>query len=182
MVMNDIPYVVYLANMHTRELINTKNFDHENRIKPKRKFSFRELNKSSIRIGSDRRRIISAPSNFNHISHVGPDIQKQKLFDLPTTVDTIDQPIGQKTSTIRSLGPPRTPPKTINLNNKTSIPVRFPSHTTRSPSPLDSSISSITETIKSHTSERHSESRQSVTSNNSSCSTPPSPVTHNSSG
>lgn len=184
MVINDIPYVIYLANMHTRELLNTTNFERENRIKPKRRFSFREINKSTIRIGSDRRKLISAPTNFNHISHVGPDIQKQKLFDLPTTVDTIDQPasVSQKMATMRSVSAPRTPPRSINLslnNKKPPIPARYPSSLPRSPSPLDSSVSSIHETLKSQ-SDRKSGSRQSVTSNNSSCSTPtpPSPVTH----
>lgn len=159
MIVNDTPYIIYLANMHTRELINTKIFERESRIKPKRKFSFREMNKSTVRIGSDRRKIISAPTNFNHISHVGPDIQKQKLFDLPTTVDATTDPlsISQKITTERALGAPRTPPRTINLNNKPPIPARYPSSNPRSPS----------------------ESRQSVTSNNSNCSTPPSPTTHN---
>lgn len=179
MVINDVPYVIYLANMHTRELLNTLNFERESRIKPKRRFSFREINKSTIRIGSDRRKMISAPTNFNHISHVGPDIQKQKLFDLPTSVESIDQPasIGQKIATLRSISAPRTPPRSINLNNKKPpIPARYPSSLPRSPSPpIGSSVSSLHDMVKSH--EKKSESRQSVTSNNSSCSTPPSPIT-----
>lgn len=37
--------------------------------------------------------MISAPTNFNHISHLGPGdgIQKQRLLDLPTTIETADQ-------------------------------------------------------------------------------------------
>jgi serine/threonine-protein kinase MRCK len=37
--------------------------------------------------------MISAPSNFNHISHMGPGdgIQIQRLMDLPTTLETADQ-------------------------------------------------------------------------------------------
>lgn len=37
--------------------------------------------------------MISAPTNFNHISHMGPGdgIQKQRLLDLPTTIETADQ-------------------------------------------------------------------------------------------
>jgi serine/threonine-protein kinase MRCK len=46
---------------------------------------------------TDRRsRMISAPSNFNHISHMGPGdgIQIQRLMDLPTTLETADsQPV-----------------------------------------------------------------------------------------
>lgn len=183
MIINDAPYVIYLANMHTRELINIANFERESRIKPKRRFSFREINKSTIgRLGSDRRKLISAPTNFNHISHVGPDIQKQKLFDLPTSFESVDQSssisISQKMATMRSMGTPRTPPRSININSKKPpIPARYPSSLPRSPSPLDSSVSSIHDTLKSH-GDRKSESRQSVTSNNSSCSTPPSPITH----
>jgi len=37
--------------------------------------------------------MISAPTNFNHISHMGPGdgIQIQRLLELPTTVETADQ-------------------------------------------------------------------------------------------
>ena len=41
----------------------------------------------------DRRsKLISAPSNFNHISHMGPGegIQIQRLMDLPTTLETAE--------------------------------------------------------------------------------------------
>lgn len=36
--------------------------------------------------------MISAPSNFNHISHMGPGdgIQIQRLMDLPTTLETAE--------------------------------------------------------------------------------------------
>lgn len=67
MVMNDAPYVIYLANIHTSELfkfmsmtfslkhsifvtigelLNTSNLDREGRIKPKRRFSLREINRT----------------------------------------------------------------------------------------------------------------------------------------
>ena len=45
----------------------------------------------------DRRsKLISAPSNFNHISHMGPGdgIQIQRLMDLPTTLETAEQTDG----------------------------------------------------------------------------------------
>lgn len=37
--------------------------------------------------------MISAPSNFNHITHMGPGdgIQIQRLMDLPTTLETADK-------------------------------------------------------------------------------------------
>jgi serine/threonine-protein kinase MRCK len=169
--MNEAPCVIYLANMHTRELINTSYFEREARGKPKRRFSLREINKT-IRMGSDRRKLISAPSNFNHISHMGPDIQKQRLLDLPTTVDSVEQTNTARVATMRT---PRTPPRPTNFNKKKPpIPARYPSSSLpRSPSPLDSSVSSLHETLKS-SSDRKSESRQSVTSNNSS--SPPSPI------
>ena len=48
----------------------------------------------------DRRsKLISAPSNFNHISHMGPGdgIQIQRLMDLPTTLETADSsPLGMQ--------------------------------------------------------------------------------------
>lgn len=51
----------------------------------------------------------------------------------------------KKMATIRSISAPRTPPRSINLNNKKPpIPTRYPLSQQRSPSPsLDSSVSSI---------------------------------------
>ena len=49
---------------------------------------------SDLRRNPDRRsKLISAPSNFNHISHMGPGdgIQIQRLMDLPTTLETAEQ-------------------------------------------------------------------------------------------
>uniref|UniRef100_A0A182FTX3 non-specific serine/threonine protein kinase n=1 Tax=Anopheles albimanus TaxID=7167 RepID=A0A182FTX3_ANOAL len=90
--LNDSVHVVYLANMHTRELLNLSPCDRDGRLKSKR-FSLREPNRT-IRTSTDRRsKLISAPTNFNHISHMGPGdgIQKQRLLDLPTTIETADQ-------------------------------------------------------------------------------------------
>ena len=46
----------------------------------------------SCRNPDRRSKMISAPSNFNHISHMGPGdgIQIQRLMDLPTTLETAD--------------------------------------------------------------------------------------------
>jgi len=49
---------------------------------------------STMSRNPDRRsKMISAPSNFNHITHMGPGdgIQIQRLMDLPTTLETADQ-------------------------------------------------------------------------------------------
>ena len=46
----------------------------------------------SFRNPDRRSKLISAPSNFNHISHMGPGegIQIQRLMDLPTTLETAE--------------------------------------------------------------------------------------------
>lgn len=95
-VLHDLPHLLYLSNVHQRELINLENIvslDNEGRViqKPRRRFSLREGNRSS-RLNTDRlSKLISAPTNFNHISHVGPGdtIQQQRLIDLPTSL--VDQ-------------------------------------------------------------------------------------------
>merc|ERR1719210_886116 len=49
---------------------------------------------STLSRNTDRRsKMISAPPNFNHITHMGPGdgIQIQRLMDLPTTLETADQ-------------------------------------------------------------------------------------------
>ncbi|KAL1124458.1 hypothetical protein AAG570_001084 [Ranatra chinensis] len=91
---NDMTHVIHISNIHQCDLINISNIDGSGRIvpKPKRRFSIREGYRSTR--GPDRRsKMISAPTNFNHISHMGPGdgIQIQRLLDLPTTVETADQ-------------------------------------------------------------------------------------------
>ncbi|PSN44675.1 hypothetical protein C0J52_15639 [Blattella germanica] len=81
-VINDMPHIIYLNNVHQRELINVTQCDGSGRPMPR------------PRRRTDRRsKMISAPTNFNHISHMGPGdgIQIQRLLDLPTTVETADQ-------------------------------------------------------------------------------------------
>ncbi|XP_064212287.1 serine/threonine-protein kinase Genghis Khan isoform X2 [Tribolium castaneum] len=98
-ILNDLTHLLYLSNIHQRELINLDNvvtLDRDGRTlqRPRRRFSLREGNRSQ-RINTDRRsKLISAPTNFNHISHMGPGegIQRQRLIDLSTNlVDTPDQ-------------------------------------------------------------------------------------------
>lgn len=64
--------------------------------------------------------MISAPTNFNHISHMGPGdgIQNQRLLDLPTTIETADQ-ISNQSFIIRqsSLTPHATARQMINSQN-----------------------------------------------------------------
>nr|XP_023026524.1 serine/threonine-protein kinase Genghis Khan isoform X1 [Leptinotarsa decemlineata]XP_023026525.1 serine/threonine-protein kinase Genghis Khan isoform X1 [Leptinotarsa decemlineata]XP_023026526.1 serine/threonine-protein kinase Genghis Khan isoform X1 [Leptinotarsa decemlineata] len=95
--LNDLAHLLYLSNIHQRELINMENIvtlDREGRTvhKTRRRFSLREGNRAQ-RMSTDRRsKLISAPTNFNHISHMGPGdgIQRQRLIDLtPTLVDQL---------------------------------------------------------------------------------------------
>ncbi|XP_017094250.2 serine/threonine-protein kinase Genghis Khan [Drosophila bipectinata] len=88
---NDTPLIVYLSNIHTKGLLQCRDGTRKGLPNIKRRFSIREINKT---IKSDRRsKMISAPTNFNHISHMGPGdgIQNQRLLDLPTTLETADQ-------------------------------------------------------------------------------------------
>ncbi|XP_012224760.1 serine/threonine-protein kinase Genghis Khan isoform X1 [Linepithema humile] len=93
-VINDMPYVIYLSNLHQRELLNLTPLDASGRqmTRPRRRFSLREGNRA-VRPTDRRSKMISAPTNFNHISHMGPGngIQIQRLLDLPTTLETADQ-------------------------------------------------------------------------------------------
>ncbi|XP_053967271.1 serine/threonine-protein kinase Genghis Khan isoform X2 [Anastrepha ludens] len=90
---NDAPIAVYLANIHTKELIHMSSAEKSGSKNPRRRFSVREVNKSFKSTSDRRSKMISAPTNFNHISHMGPGdgIQNQRLLDLPTTIETADQ-------------------------------------------------------------------------------------------
>ncbi|XP_049786774.1 serine/threonine-protein kinase Genghis Khan [Schistocerca cancellata] len=93
-VINDMPHIIYLSNVHQRELINVTQCDASGRPvpRPRRRFSLREGHRAA-RTTDRRSKMISAPTNFNHISHMGPGdgIQIQRLLDLPTTLETADQ-------------------------------------------------------------------------------------------
>ncbi|XP_055318607.1 serine/threonine-protein kinase Genghis Khan isoform X3 [Sitodiplosis mosellana] len=157
---NDQAMVIYLANMHTRELINTHG-DREGRVKPKRRFSLRETNNRPARTTDRRSKLISAPTNFNHISHMGPGdgIQKQRLLDLPTTIETADQ-TNQRVSTSmrhapapprqaqRPILPPYNGAKRAAPQRPREQPPSLPDHHLgRSPSPLGS-MSSLHDVLK----------------------------------
>ncbi|XP_063233759.1 serine/threonine-protein kinase Genghis Khan [Bacillus rossius redtenbacheri] len=92
---NDLPHIIYLSNIHQNDVINITTFDAAGRPipRPRRRFSLREGHRTT-RAMDRRSKMISAPTNFNHISHMGPGdgIQIQRLLDLPTTLETADQP------------------------------------------------------------------------------------------
>lgn len=97
--LQEMPHITYLSNIHKEDSLAV--------VKPsmvvlgrdgrpvhrsRRRFSIREANKQ-IKSNPDRRsKMISAPSNFNHITHMGPGdgIQIQRLMDLPTTLETAE--------------------------------------------------------------------------------------------
>ncbi|XP_022905232.1 serine/threonine-protein kinase Genghis Khan isoform X2 [Onthophagus taurus] len=213
-VLYDYVHLLYLSNIYQRELINLDNIiiqDRDGRTiqKPRRRFSIREGNKSQ-RINSDRRsKLISAPTNFNHITHMGPGdgIQKQRLIDLTTNlVDSSEQlPSHHQRAPPKLMPLPLKPGerKRPEISNpiKTTFPVYNgakrtapsrprdlppalprPSDTSPSPDPASlGSMSSLHDLIKG--TDRGSP-RHSIASNNSSnLSTPPSPQAdhHNSS-
>ncbi|XP_078043912.1 serine/threonine-protein kinase gek isoform X2 [Augochlora pura] len=84
-IINDMPHVIFLSNLH-------QHASGRQMTRPRRRFSLREGNRA-VRPTDRRSKMISAPTNFNHISHVGPGngIQIQRLLDLATTLETADQ-------------------------------------------------------------------------------------------
>ncbi|CAG7822663.1 unnamed protein product, partial [Allacma fusca] len=101
----DLPHVVYLSNVSIGDRVRIPDPETQSARRTRRKFSVRENaraartklkllleNQQIIRNVDRRSKMISAPSNFNHISHMGPGdgIQIQRLMDLPTTLETAD--------------------------------------------------------------------------------------------
>ncbi|KAG7295308.1 hypothetical protein JYU34_022313 [Plutella xylostella] len=89
------PYVVYLHTPYAEGPLDVEQLCASSR----KRFTVRELSHQSVeahnRLSERRSRLISAPSNFAHVSHMGPGdgIRSQRLLDLPTTVDTADRQI-----------------------------------------------------------------------------------------
>ncbi|XP_072933847.1 serine/threonine-protein kinase Genghis Khan [Epargyreus clarus] len=89
------PFLVYLRPKHTQGPLNIE------AVTPygtnKRRFSVREQSHQAIeahnRLSERRAKLISAPTHFTHVSHMGPGdgIRSQRLLDLPTTVETADE-------------------------------------------------------------------------------------------
>ncbi|BES88698.1 serine threonine-protein kinase [Nesidiocoris tenuis] len=195
---NDMTHIIHIANIHHKELLSITTYDASGRLvaKPRRRFSLREGNR--IVRGPDRRsKMISAPTNFNHISHMGPGdgIQIQRLLDLPTTVETADH--HHRTLSTGSISkvppqtaprvPPHHPPRTPQqYNSQNGVSMRrapAPPRPTVTPPALprtpdvheDMSLSLHHDALKEGASIMGSP-RHSIASNNSSNpSTPPSP-------
>ncbi|XP_017770239.1 PREDICTED: serine/threonine-protein kinase Genghis Khan isoform X2 [Nicrophorus vespilloides] len=206
-VLNDLVHMLYLSNIHQHEVLNLDNIvpiDREGRIlqRTRRKFSLREGNKSQ-KLNVDRRsKLISGPTNFNHISHMGPGqgIERQRLIDLTVAAGMAagEAPHVQPRSSKSTLPPKHGERRRPEISNPTPIRTAFPAYngarraapprprelppalprpsdTSPSPDPASlGSMSSLHDIIKG--SERNSSPRHSIASNNSSnLSTPPSP-------
>ncbi|CAG4960610.1 unnamed protein product [Parnassius apollo] len=89
------PFLVYLRPLFTQGPLNVEIATTWGTNK--RRFSVREQSHQAIeahnRLSERRSRLISAPTNFAHVSHMGPGdgIRSQRLLDLPTTVETADE-------------------------------------------------------------------------------------------
>ncbi|XP_047508953.1 serine/threonine-protein kinase Genghis Khan isoform X4 [Pieris napi] len=87
------PYLVYLRPLVTQGPLNLETATYGSN---KRRYSVREQSHQAIeahnRLSERRSRLISAPTNFAHVSHMGPGdgIRSQRLLDLPTTLETAD--------------------------------------------------------------------------------------------
>ncbi|XP_026324420.1 serine/threonine-protein kinase Genghis Khan [Hyposmocoma kahamanoa] len=109
------PFLVYLRPLLTQGPLS---MDHASLWGTgKRRFSIREQShqaqEAHNRLSERRSRLISAPTNFAHLSHMGPGdgIRSQRLLDLPTTVETADDQPQQLYSSRESSK--RTSPLTI---------------------------------------------------------------------
>lgn len=130
--------------------------------------------------------MISAPSNFNHIQHMGPT-ELQKLIDLPTTAQGVAA-MEEKRAWVKSVKPPVIAPRPVvtgvPLQPKRPAPLApSPGHRTGKSSLTaspDGSLSSQEHPsgVQIHDdSGQQSSPRHSIASNNSSnLSSPPSPV------
>jgi serine/threonine-protein kinase MRCK len=65
MMMNESPYVVYLNNLNLKEVLDVGDAE---RTMPRRRFSLRESSRIRTAAADRRSKMISAPTNFNHVS------------------------------------------------------------------------------------------------------------------
>ncbi|CAG2186869.1 CDC42BP [Mytilus edulis] len=81
----DSQHIVYFKNIHLEEdkLNLSEIFKSKSVNRSKRRFSFKTRDDQNVK-GADRRsRIISGPTNFSHVAHMGPDLGLQALIELP---------------------------------------------------------------------------------------------------
>ncbi|XP_042899175.1 serine/threonine-protein kinase Genghis Khan isoform X2 [Parasteatoda tepidariorum] len=180
----DMPHIIYLHNVLHRSnrvcvpettahpIKSRQSKAMLNRVR--RRFSVREPERTGKGNVDRRSRLISGPTNFNHISHMGPGagIQLQKLVDLPQyKQNSLPQDENKKSLFLAG--------KLSSQRPVVSMPVISP----------DGSVSSQDHSSSFYTASGHSSSgqregtldqsspRNSIASNNSSFSSPPSPQT-----
>ncbi|RXG67109.1 Serine/threonine-protein kinase Genghis Khan, partial [Armadillidium vulgare] len=159
---SDLPHVAYLRNLQKDETLHI-GLDPLGRPRSRRKFSIRE-NSKATRTTDRRSKLISGPTNFNHISHMGPgeSIEAQRLVDLPTTIETADHHPPHSHSIHRH---PGSGPPAVSHSHMMQMPPRSPEE------PRHQIIHQLQEQETGDTSPRHS-----IASNTSSnLSSPPSP-------
>merc|ERR1712130_9722 len=135
--LQEMPHITYLSNIHKEDSLSV--------VKPsmvvlgrdgrpvhrtRRRFSIRETSKQ-IKSNPDRRsKMISAPSNFNHITHMGPGdgIQIQRLMDLPTTLETADQTPHGTVTPVAGSQPVQRVKSMFQQSTGKLTPPRLPSH------------------------------------------------------
>ncbi|XP_067120003.1 serine/threonine-protein kinase Genghis Khan-like isoform X5 [Centruroides vittatus] len=218
----DLPHIIYLHNIHFHEnLIRVPEHGGGQLrgrtakavlARTRRRFSMREPDKTNKSTTDRRSRIISGPTNFNHISHMGPGqgIQLQKLIDIPKAqqiVSNQDDKMQQTKQVISKVSNQKSHPVTelhqvMNTVHQASNGVPLTkcsianySHGHRPPSSLtavspDGSLSSQEHSIHSLSHQtvgsghdEQSSPRHSIASNNSSTlSSPPSPGEHRDQG
>merc|ERR1719356_443104 len=146
--LQEMPHITYLSNIHKEDSLAVvkpsmvvMGRDGRPVHRSRRRFSIREANKQ-IKSNTDRRsKMISAPSNFNHITHMGPGdgIQIQRLMDLPTTLETAE--LGPGGGTVGQAGGQAQPVHRVKSMFQQSTgkltPPRLPTH----PPPPQRSIS-----------------------------------------
>ncbi|PVD25745.1 hypothetical protein C0Q70_13405 [Pomacea canaliculata] len=83
----DSQHIIFLKNNYSEDdRLSVAELFKSRSSRNKRRFSFKSREEERSSKVSDRRsRIISAPSNFSHIAHMGPDQGMQVLIDLPKT-------------------------------------------------------------------------------------------------
>lgn len=186
----DFPHIIYLHNVqHRSDLVCVPDSaahhvrSRQSRAmlsRARRRFSVREQEKAG-KANSDRRsRLISGPTNFNHISHMGPGvgIQLHKLMDIPKMKqNSLPQEDKNKSSILSG-----SPGKLANQRPVSSLPLISPVGSVSSQEQSSQSASFYTAGSGQSSSggrEGHGEKsspHNSIASNNSSLlSSPPSP-------
>ncbi|KAG1683509.1 Serine/threonine-protein kinase MRCK alpha [Nymphon striatum] len=192
---NELPHIVYMRNLLDRtDAVHVPEVQFQSQAsrssktviaRTRRRFSVREYDKSS-KVNDRRSRLISGPSNFSHVKHMGPGdgiIHMQKLMDLPA-LDSSSAQDPNKIQQLRNIfgqSGVSLLRRNMNTNNRplSSIASISPDgsissqeHSSSNPNVLNVGAS----TLAPNQNDDEASPRHSVTSNNSSnLSSPPSP-------